>query len=84
MAFTLADFQDLLELLRAHPEWRQALWALLASEELLRLPAEVQALRREMTQGFQQVAAQIAALAEAQRRTEQRVAELAEAQRRHY
>lgn len=47
MAFTVEDFQDLLELLRAHPEWRQRLWELLASEELLRLPAEVKAFREE-------------------------------------
>ncbi|WP_376791858.1 hypothetical protein [Thermoflexus sp.] len=48
MAFTVEDFQDLLALLREHPDWRQQLWALLASEELLRLPGEVKASREEL------------------------------------
>ncbi|HXF69583.1 MAG TPA: hypothetical protein VNK89_07230 [Thermoflexus sp.] len=104
MAFTVEDFQDLLALLREHPDWRQQLWALLASEELLRLPGEVKAFReefrvfrdetfaafrKETEERFRQVEAQIAALAEAQRRhyeefaayraeTERRFAELRE------
>ncbi len=93
MAFTVEDFQDLLELLRAHPEWRRRLWELLASEELLRLPAEVkafreefeafrdqtfEAFRQETERRFQRVEEQIAALAEAQRRTEEQIRQLVE------
>ncbi|GBD09838.1 Chromosome partition protein Smc [Candidatus Thermoflexus japonica] len=83
MAFMVEDLRDLLELLRQHPDWRQQLWALLASEELLRLPAEFQAFqeefrsfrdqtfesfRQETERRFQRVEEQIAALVEAQRR----------------
>ncbi|MCX7689407.1 hypothetical protein [Thermoflexus sp.] len=93
MAFSVSDFQDLLELLRANPDWRQKLWELLASEELLRLPAETRALREETNQQWRQLRELIAQLAEAQRRhyeefaahrqeTDRRFAELAEAQRR--
>ncbi len=82
MAFTVEDFRDLLELLRAHPEWRRRLWELLASEELLRLPAEVEAFRQETERRFQRVEEQIAALTEAQRRTEEQIRQLVEAQRR--
>ncbi len=75
MAFTVEDFQDLLALLRAHPDWLGQLRALILTEELLRLPAEFRsfreemgAFRRETEVRFQRVEAQIAALAEAQRR----------------
>ncbi|GBD09536.1 hypothetical protein HRbin22_01792 [Candidatus Thermoflexus japonica] len=83
MAFTVEDFQDLLTLLREHPDWRQQLWALLAGEELLRLPAEVKAFREETQQHFRRVARQIAALVKAQRRHyEEFIAFRAEADRR--
>jgi chromosome segregation ATPase len=71
MAFTVQDLKDLLELLERHPEWKGVLRASLLGEELLRLPGLVR-----------EIAAEVRALAEAQRRTEQRVEELAEAQRR--
>ncbi len=90
VGFTVRDFQDLLELLRQHPEWRQQLWALLAGEELLRLPAEFRAFREETERRFAEIREEVAAaraeadrrfaeLAEAQRRTEERVGRLEEA-----
>jgi hypothetical protein len=88
MAFTVEDLRDLAELLRAHPEWREPLWALLASEEVRRMP-------ERMERSFQRAARLILALYRAQRQhykefvahraeTDRRFAELAEAQRRHY
>jgi uncharacterized coiled-coil protein SlyX len=41
MAFTVNDFQDLLRLLRQHPEWRDQLRDILLGDELLGLPATV-------------------------------------------
>ena len=86
MAWTVEDLRDLAELLRAHPEWREPLWALLASEEVRRMP-------ERMERSFQRAARLILALYRAQRQhykefvahraeTDRRFAELAEAQRR--
>jgi uncharacterized membrane-anchored protein YhcB (DUF1043 family) len=88
MAWTVEDLRDLAALLRAHPEWREPLWALLASEEVRRMP-------ERMERGFRRAARLILALCRAQRQhykefvahraeTDRRFAELAEAQRRHY
>ncbi|WP_448593570.1 hypothetical protein [Thermoflexus hugenholtzii] len=86
MAFTVEDLRDLAELLRAHPEWREPLWALLASEEVRRMPAELAATREAMERGFRRAARLILALYRAQRRqareTDARFAEMAEAIRR--
>ncbi|WP_448596085.1 hypothetical protein [Thermoflexus hugenholtzii] len=68
MALTAEDLRDLVALLQAHPEWRKVLWALLASEEVLRMPAELADLRDE--------------LAQLRAETERRFTELAEAVRR--
>ena len=38
MPFELRDFQDLVRLLREHPDWREELRALLLTQELLTLP----------------------------------------------
>jgi hypothetical protein len=35
MPFELGDFQDLVRLLREHPDWREELRALLLTQELL-------------------------------------------------
>ncbi len=78
MPFTVRDFQDLLRLLQEKPEWREELRRAVLTEELLDLPRLVR-----------EIAAEVEALAEAQRRTEERlgrleaaVEALAEAQRR--
>jgi hypothetical protein len=83
MAWTVEDLRDLAALLRAHPEWREPLWALLASEEVRRMP-------ERMERGFRRAARLILALCRAQRQhykefiahraeTDRRFAELAEA-----
>jgi uncharacterized membrane-anchored protein YhcB (DUF1043 family) len=72
MALTAEDLRDLVALLQAHPEWREPLWALLASEEVRRMPADLKALRAEVDRRF-------AELAEAQRRTEESLQRLSEA-----
>ncbi|MER3405841.1 MAG: hypothetical protein C4289_12380 [Chloroflexota bacterium] len=92
MSFTVSDFQDLIRLLEAHPEWRAELRRLLLTDQILALPEIV----RRLAEAQERVEAQLAELvqaqrqsAEAQRRTDehlalvdQRLAELAEAQRR--
>jgi chromosome segregation ATPase len=85
MAFSVQDLKDLLELLERHPEWKSALRASLLGEELLRLPElvrEIAAEVRALAEAQKRTEEQVRELAEAQRRTEQRVEELAEAQRR--
>ncbi len=71
MGFSVQDFHDLIRLLEAHPEWRAELRRLVLTEELLELP-----------QLFRELAAKVAALVEAQARTEEQVARLAETQAR--
>ncbi len=78
MAQEIRSAQDIIRLLRENPQFRDEVRRYVLSEELLSLPALVREL-----------AANVAALAEAQRRTEERVtrledavAALAEAQRR--
>ncbi len=67
MPFAVEDFHDLLRLLEAHPEWRADLRRVVLTESLLALPDAVNALTQ-----------QVAALAEAQARTETKLAALAE------
>ena len=69
------DFQDLIRLLQARPEWRADLRRVVLTDELLALPEQVARLQVETDRRFHE-------LAEAQRRTEERVAALAEAQNR--
>ena len=59
MAFEVADFQDLIRLLREHPDWRDELRTLLLTQELLTLPALVRELAERVAQlaeGQQQLA----------------------------
>ncbi|MGB9757562.1 MAG: hypothetical protein ACPLZE_03715, partial [Candidatus Bipolaricaulaceae bacterium] len=89
MAFTVRDFQDLVRLLREHPEWREELRALLLSAELLSLPELVRGLGEKLDRlSAAQLKAEerlarleelVAELAQAQARTEERLAELAHA-----
>ena len=77
--------EQILELLRTDPEFREEVRRLILTEDLLALPSKVDQLVeavRELTAVQRQQAEQIRALAEAQRRTEERVEALAEAQRR--
>lgn len=67
MPFTVRHYHDLVRLLREHPEWREELRNLLLTEDLLALPRVMRDL-----------ASEVRALAEAQRRTEERVNALAE------
>ena len=69
------DFQDLIRLLQARPEWRADLRRVVLTDELLALPEQIARLQAETDRRFHE-------LAEAQRRTEERVAALAEAQNR--
>ncbi len=80
MAFTPADWQELLGLLEQHPEWRAALRELLLGDQdpwaqLARAVADLAGAQRRTDE-------QLSLLAEAQRRTEARLEALAEAQRR--
>src|SRR5262249_10829285 len=55
MAFTVNDFQDLLRLLRQHPEWRDQLRDVLLGDELLGLPATVARLVAALEQLTEEV-----------------------------
>jgi predicted RecB family endonuclease len=72
MAFTVQDFNDLLELLAQHPEWRAELRRHVLTDELLELPALVRSLAESVTA----LTSRVDALAEAQTRTEERLARL--------
>jgi len=50
MPFEFRDFQDLIRLLREHPDWREELRALLLTQELLTLPALVRELAETVAQ----------------------------------
>jgi len=78
MMFTVRDYQDLLSLLNAHPEWREELRRAILSDDFLALPRIV----RELAEAQRRTEEQVRELAEAQKRTEQRLDELAEAQKR--
>jgi len=88
MPFTVAEFQDLVRILKEKPEWREELRRLVLTEELLALPEQLATFRAQTEQRFQElveaqkrIEAQVAELAEAQKHTEVQVAELAEAQK---
>jgi len=78
MAFEVGDFQDLLRLLREHPEWQDELRALLLTQELLTLPALV----RELAKGQERLIETVAHLTERLDQFTETVARLAEGQQR--
>src|SRR5262249_15030607 len=82
MSFTVKDFHDLVRILEERPEWRGELRRLVLTDELLSLPEQVASLRTATDERFQELARQIAELAEEQRHTEKHLAELDEAQKR--
>jgi len=59
MAFTVADFHDLVRLLEQHEEWRKELRRLLLTDELLNLPDTVHELRKEVNRRFAELARSI-------------------------
>ena len=60
MAFAVADFHDLVQLLESHPEWRSDLRRLLLTDDIIELPkivrdlaeAILHALQHDDLQGF--------------------------------
>ena len=73
MPFTVEDFNDLVRILEEKPEWRAALRRQVLTDELLALPEQVASLRAETERRFQELTAQVAELATAQKRTEEQV-----------
>ncbi len=76
MAFTVADFGDLVRLLEQHPEWRAELRRLVLTEDELGLSAALRRLADAQAQTDERVArleTAVAALVEAQVRTEGRL-----------
>ena len=76
MPFTIEDFQDLLQLLEARPEWRAELRQRVLSQELLDLPALVRRLaeaQERSEQGLERIEAVLERLAAAQARSEERL-----------
>ncbi len=92
MAFEVGDFQDLIRLLREHPDWRDELRTLLLTQELLTLPALARELaervaqlaggQQQLTERVAQLTQTVALLAEGQRRHEERLDRLTEGQQR--
>jgi hypothetical protein len=83
MPFTAEEFRDLVRILEEHPEWRAELRRLVLTDELLALPELVRDLveaQRRTEQRVTHLEDRIAALVEAQLRTEQHIAALTEAQ----
>ena len=73
MPFTVEDFNDLVRILEDKREWRAALRRQVLTDELLALPEQVASLRAETERRFQELTAQVAELATAQKRTEEQV-----------
>lgn len=48
MAFSVADVDDLLRVLREHPEWRERVRQELLGDELLSLPERTAAVQRQL------------------------------------
>ena len=85
MAFSISDFNDLIQLLNSNPQLRDELRRALFTEEFVNLPQAVQELARAqqaMAEAIAALSAEVKELAEAQKRTEARIEELAEAQKR--
>ena len=76
MPFAVEEFRDLLRILEEHPEWRAQLRQQVLSEGLLRLPEEFAAFRAEARERMERVEQALAALAQAQQRTEEGLATL--------
>jgi len=86
MTITAKDLPILLALLEQHPEWREALRVLLLSEDLLRMPGDLEAFRIEVYRRFAELAEAVTRSLEVQTRSlelqarlEERVSRLEEA-----
>ncbi len=80
MAFSMSDFNDLIQLLNSNPQLRDELRRALFTEEFVNLPQAVQELARAqqaMAEAIAALSAEVKELAEAQKRTEARTEELA-------
>lgn len=83
MPFTVQDFDDLIRLLDAQPEWREALRRRVLGDEWAELPramrrladaqAQTEQALAQLTQRIDQLAQKVDALVEAQARTDQRL-----------
>jgi cell division protein FtsB len=85
MPFELRDFQDLVRLLREHPDWREELRALLLTHELLTLPVLVRELaegQERLTETVAQLTVRLDQLTARMDQLTETVAQLAEEQRR--
>src|SRR5215475_712445 len=85
MPFTVEEFRDLVRILEERPEWRAELRRLVLTDELLTLPELVRDLveaQRHTEERITALESRVAALIEAQQRTEAQVAALVEAQQR--
>jgi len=82
MAFSISDFNDLIQLLNSNPQLRDELRRVLFTEEFVNLPQAVQELakaQQAMAEAIAALSAEVKELAEAQKRTEARIEELASA-----
>ncbi|MDW8325263.1 MAG: hypothetical protein RMK99_01750 [Anaerolineales bacterium] len=67
MAFTVGDYHDLIQLLSAHPEWREELRRTLLADDFLALPA----IMRELAGAQKCTEARLEQLILAQEKTEE-------------
>ncbi|MGC8916793.1 MAG: hypothetical protein ACP5NF_07430 [Thermoanaerobaculum sp.] len=85
MSAVMSDWQELLKALAEHPEWREELRRMVLTEELLRLPAEVAAIRGEQVAQREEIvrlAQAVERLADLVAENQRQVGELAAAQKR--
>jgi len=85
MPFELRDLQDLIRLLREHPDWREELRALLLTQELLTLPTLVRELAEtvaHLADRMDQLTQAVAHLTEGQQRLTEGQQRLSEGQQR--
>jgi len=73
MPFTVSELRDLIQLLREHPEWRDAVRHELLSDDFLALPQAV----NKLAEAQARTERRIEELAQAQARTERKIEELA-------
>ncbi|MFN7162227.1 MAG: hypothetical protein ACK4NB_04125 [Fimbriimonadales bacterium] len=88
MAFTVSDFEDLLQILNENPEWRERLRQAILTPGLVNLPSDLNQMsemirdlleaHRRGEERISRIEDAIAQLAEAQRRTEERLNQLSE------
>ena len=62
MAYEIRTFEDLLQVLRSEPQWREELRRLILTDELLKLPEQFQAFQEKVEKRFDRLESDLAEL----------------------